>query len=713
MSDLDRLFYWRGIAPDFYNFKGELTPVSLDKRIKILEAMGVDTSTPETIAKEAFELDIKPWLSWLPPLEVIPDSHPSVEINFRPEELGKSVQWTLENESGKLAEGDFIPKALPEVGDYLHEGQRYSRRELSIGSFPPNYYTISLKMAERIEHTTLAVTPNTAYEPSWVEDDSANLWGFVVQLYTLRSVSNWGIGDFSDLLELVGVSGKYDADIIGLNPFHALQSDLKHNFSPYAPSDRRFLNPLYIDVELAPGYEEELKPEDLIDRARGLDHVDYELIRSIKYQTLYLCFERMLLSSPNDFAAYLRGVPEGLIDFANFEALTNWQPEDLVPEPIKLAELLASLETASMIPATHQLVAFHCYLQWVAETQLQKCQALAQSSGMKIGLVRDLAVGASGSGSEAQTNAQLFCRQAAIGAPPDPFSHIGQNWGIPPMDPAELRRTGFKHYIALLRANMANCGALRIDHAMSLYRLWWCPSGQDASHGAYIYYPFREMMGLLCLESWLNKCVIIAEDLGVVPDEFRAAMSKTKLYANRVFYFEKWHDTEMKHPQHYERHALAMLDNHDVPTLSSWWNVTDLELRKSLNLFESEEEYWHQRNIRKAEKENLAYQMAQEGLLPASWLSDSGAVRSVEDEIDFVLLEAIVQFVGLTKAQFFILQLEDLLMMNDPVNVPSTFLEHKNWSRKLIKNTKDIFSDKNIDSLLHGVASVRKGIKGS
>lgn len=708
MSDLDRLFYWRGIAPDFYSFNGELTPVSVEKRVQILRAMGVDTSSPEALAAEAFDLDIKPWLSWLPPLEVIVESHSVVEINFKPEELSEKFSWCICAGGEPLKQGVFFPKHLKEVGDYIHDGKRYSRRELPIGAHEPNYYTISLRSGECEEHTTLAIVPAQSYQPMWVDDVSANPWGFVVQLYTLRSVANWGIGDFSDLQSLIRLSKKYDVDIIGLNPFHALQSDLKHNFSPYAPSDRRFLNPLYIDVERAEGYEESFKPEREIELARAREHVDYDEMRSIKYKALFDCFERFILISPSILADFIEDHADGLVEFANYEALTSWQPEELVAHPVKAEALLDALRHPKQaLSYEMQLIAFHCYLQWLAESQLAECQQLACDLGMKVGLVRDLAVGASGGGAEAQTNAQLFCRDAAIGAPPDPFSLTGQNWGIPPMDPAELRRTAFAHYINLLRANMVHCGALRIDHAMSLFRLWWCPAGQSAANGAYIYYPFKEMLGLLCLESHLNKCVVIAEDLGIVPDEFRNAMHETKLFSNKLFYFEKCSDTEFKPPQHYDRHALAMLDNHDVPTLTSWWNGSDLTLRRELNMFKDDAEFDCQVGLRFQEKTNLFSAIRENSFLPASW-----ATKSVDEKIDIELMSAIATYVSGVNSQFYILQLEDLLLMNDPVNVPGTFLEHKNWSRKLNRNLDDIFSDSQISKLLASVAEARKKLKG-
>ena len=709
MSDLDRLFYWRGIAPDFYNFKGELESVSLDKRVQILKAMGVNTSTPKAIAREVFDLDIKPWLEWLSELEVIPESNPKLEINFKPEEVNQQFSWSILRDDSEIDHGKFTPSQLPEVGNYIHQDRRYSRRELDIGSPVAGYYEICLQLKTERVITNLAITPDSAYQPNWADLPESNLWGFVVQLYTLRSDKNWGIGDFSDLLSLVSNSAKYGADIIGLNPFHALQSDLKNSYSPYAPSDRRFLNPLYIDVEAAPGYKREFKPAREIESARAATHVDYDLIRSIKYAALFRCFERFLSQPDDKFVDYVTRHGNQLIMFAEYEALTNWRHKEFDQrdhETVDLQHILTVVEISTNAPVEHQLVAFYCYLQWVAESQLVQCQRLAESLDMKVGLVRDLAVGASGDGAEAITSARLFCREASIGAPPDPFSHIGQNWGMPPMDPAELRRTGFAHFISLLRANMAHCGALRIDHAMSLYRLWWCPSDETADEGAYVYYPFREMLGLLCLESHLNKCIVVAEDLGVVPDEFRLAMSDKSLYANRLFYFEKWSDEEFKHPSQYDRLALTMLDNHDVPTLIAWWNASDLKLRNQLGLFESDDEFESQKNIRVLEKQNLIEHLKEDDQLPDNWQE-----RSLESEIDYSLMSAIVLYVGMTNSQFYLMQLEDLLMMSEPVNVPSTYLEHKNWSRKLTKNIEDIFVDPKVHLLLKQIASMRSALR--
>lgn len=703
MSDLDRLFYWRGIAPEFHNFRGELTSVPVENRIKILEAMGVDCSSSETIAAEAYDLDIKPWLKWLPELEVVPAGDAFVDINFQPQELGEQIFWRLLDDGNAVASSAFTPSDLPEVGDYNHEGKRYSKRRLALGLLEPKYYGIELALGERFEKTELAVAPTRAYQADWASDDRENPNGFVIQLYTLRSEANWGIGDFGDLYSLILQAAKRGVDIIGLNPFHALQPDLIENSSPYSPSDRRFLNALYIAVEQVPGYRGVFTDKKKIQALKDMPEVCYDEMRALKYGVLFDSFQAYIASGAHEFLEYLRNSDENLVAFANYEASHYCFDNKVTSRYITRKDLLSATEKCDdTFFQEIQLVSFYCYLQWVAEIQLSRCQRFAKESGMKVGIVRDLAVGACGSGAEVETNDGLFCHAAAIGAPPDPLALTGQNWGIPPMDPAALRKTGFKHFRTLLNTNMKHCGALRIDHAMSLYRLWWCPPGANADKGAYIYYPFKELLGLLCLESHLAKCLIIAEDLGIVPDEFRAAMTNTGLYSNRVFYFEKWQDTEFKHPFQYERHALAMLDNHDVPTITSWWNGSDLALRHRLNLLEENSHIEHLLQQRRKEKQHLFSMMEHDGMSPEGW-----SLSQIDEPADKRMVFALIRFVCRARSQFFFLQLEDLLLMEDPVNVPGTFKEHKNWVRKLTHSLEDIFADESINTLLSSISELR------
>ncbi|WP_096087469.1 4-alpha-glucanotransferase [Agaribacterium haliotis] len=707
MSDLDRLFYWRGIAPDFYNFRGELTPVPIENRLKLLQAMGVNTDDPGAVAQEAFELDIKPWQSWLPPLELISAIGGYADINFPPEELGENFRWRLNTESGELInQGVFVPAELEEVGDYVHEGRRYTRRRLQLGHLDANYYDFELCGERRSQTTKLAAAPEQAWLPDWAGDQQAKPWGLLIQLYTLKSNHNWGIGDFSDLQRLIIESSNWGVDVIGLNPFHALQSNLKHDYSPYNPSDRRFLNALYIDVEQACGFDTKFVNEDAINNERQRSHVNFEAQRQLKYQALWYCFNNYLSAGKREvFVRYIEQSDNTLLDFANYQVQNNWAPESIQRNSGNKKDLLKSLQMLLLSQSEHQLLAFYCYLQWQSDEQFELCQKAADAAGMSLGLVRDLAVGANGGGCEVQSNGKLFCHDASVGAPPDPLALTGQNWGLPPMDPAELRRTGFAHYIKLLRSNMTHCGALRIDHAMSLYRLWWCPPGATADKGAYIYYPFKELLGLLCLESHLHKCAIIAEDLGIVPEEFKLEMQRTGLYSNKVFYFEKVAEDRFKHPRDYAHHALAMLNNHDVPTIVSWWNASDLELRDSLDLLGNNNTLENAQALRERERCHLLSLMQADNMLPVSWsVNDSGKAADVD------LVHAILRFVSQASSQFFMVQLEDLMMMDAPVNVPGTYLEHENWSRRLQFSLEELFADDILHSLFDSITTLRKSI---
>ena len=707
MSDLDRLFYWRGIAGDYINYRGEHVQVPIENRLHLLSLMGVDVSSEKTIAQEAYDLDVAPWMQWLDPLSISPHDESFFLINFKPEDLNKRFSWEIRDEKGLLIEqGEFDPNELEEIGDYLFEGARYSRRRVHYAPLAPNYYQLQVSSGKKIVHTKLAVVPSSAYVYPWL-DEGKRVWGTIIHLYTLRSENNWGIGDFTDLKELIDLLSQHGGGVIGLNPLHALSTNLNDSFSPYSPSDRRFINPLYIDPSVEAEFHEDLLAQSQKKerkQLRGFDNVDYVRVHALKYQVLEVMFEefyqtQMLLSTTrgHDFRIFVEDHFESLLPFTRYEAnKQDWPNKKLSNANCDVDNLILQGSVKELFEDLGcKSVLFHCYLQWIAHRQLSYCQQLAIEKGMTIGLIKDLAVGADRCGAETATNGNLFCEQASVGAPPDPMAQTGQNWGIPPMDPAALRHTGYKHYIALLRANMVDCGALRIDHAMSLMRLWWCPPNKAASHGAYVYYPFKEMLGLLCLESQLNNCLIVGEDLGVVPDEFRHEIQSAKIYSNKVFYFEKDHNGNFTHPQDFQTQALAMVNNHDVPTLMSWWNATDIELRDQLQLIEEGRTIQELLESRNSEKNNILAMLNDANLLPGKWKD-----KDISRQFDADLLDAILYFESQSASQVYVIQLEDLMLMNDSVNVPGTYKEYKNWQRKLVETTSNTFASDRVKSLL-------------
>ncbi|HEY7774502.1 MAG TPA: 4-alpha-glucanotransferase [Marinagarivorans sp.] len=698
METLDQLMYWRGIASDYFNYKGELVQVSLENRKALLRAMSVDPDNKKAVAEAAYKLDVAPWTEWVQPFQVV-EKHKECcfFVNVAPEDLDKSLSFSISLEDGSKQEGEFTPSAQPEVGDYVYQTVRYSRRVVMCGALPLGYHALAVTSPERVSEGQLAVVPEKAYVPDSL-DAGAKIWGVIVQLYTLRSKRNWGIGDLSDLKVLIEQTAKVGAGIVGLNPLHVLCTPVEYHCSPYSPSDRRYIEPLYIDPELV----EEFSPDMLPSRAtfealRGGTAVDYKAVYAAKFAVFKVMFEvfkqqHLAAQSPraNTFARFVEKEGDALHGYCVYQVMRDAGAHDI------------DVAAARLSSAQQEQVDFYAYLQWLAQTQMAACQDLAEDLGMSVGLMRDLAVGADGGGAEVRSTGDLFCKQASVGAPPDPLAERGQNWGLPPMDPALMRATKFEHFINLLRTNMANCGALRIDHAMALMRLWWCPPGHTADYGAYIYYPFPEMLGLLKLESIRNRCMVIGEDMGVVPDEFREAIIGGAVFTNKLFYFERARDNQFKAPEDYMPRALAMLTNHDVPTLASWWASTDIDLRAELDLLDDAIPVEDVRAERIRDKHRLL-----------DWLEHANiALPAERDELiaqplSRALAAQILICGAKVASQIFVIQLEDLELMDAPVNVPGTSTQYANWQRKLADDLDDVFANPAIQAIMADITKAR------
>ncbi len=705
MENLKKLMYWRGIGESYYNYRGELIEVSWENRLGLLSAMGVDVKDAEKVRSQAYELDIAPWKNWLMPLIVSPIDGESTKIpvNINPEELEQTFSYEVITENQTTIKGQFCPSELQEIGDYLHEGVRYTRRLLNLDCLPIGYHNLYLELGDQHQKAQVVSTPQQAYLPDGFAEGKKP-WGIIVQLYTLRSKCNWGIGDFSDLRYLIDKSAELGVDAIGLNPLHALKHPIEHNYSPYSPSDRRFINPLYIDPELEPEFEKLGVDYGLQkERLRQAKNVDYKAVSEVKYSVFRQLFQMFITNFTlenaeriENFKAFKNKEGQALKDFCVYQALDEKRIANRITQFSQKEMEQAQVNYADEIE-------FQFYLQWVAWCQLERSQAYAREKGMAIGLIRDLAVGANGSGAEVEMSHGLFCKHAAVGAPPDPLAEKGQNWGLPPMDPATLRKTNFAHFIGLLRDNMQACGALRIDHAMSLLRLWWCPPGKTADYGAYVYYPFHEMLGLLKLESVRNRCVVIGEDMGVVPPELRQALIDGNILTNKLFYFEKNNDNSFKLPEDYEKNALAMLTNHDVPTLGSWWSASDIHLREDLNQLEEGTTLGEALENRKREKKLLLQWLEQQSLVGKEQIEEL-----IKAPMTREMTAIIVRACSRCASRLFVLQLEDLEQMDSPVNVPGTSDEYPNWQRKIVRNLEDIFADAYVKQTLEMVTSQRE-----
>ena len=698
METLDQLLYWRGIASDYFNYKGEKVQVSLENRKALLRAMSVDPDDAEKVSEAAYQLDVAPWKEWVQAFQIV-EKHKECcfFINAAPEDLNQPLSYSITLEDGSMQEGLFTPSTQPEVGDYVYDGVRFSRRVIMCGALPLGYHALEVSGAKRTSAGQIAVVPEKAYVPEDL-DSGKKIWGVIVQLYTLRSSRNWGIGDLSDLKALVVNTAKAGASIVGLNPLHALCTPNEYHCSPYSPSDRRFIEPLYIDPEPLEEFSPELLPSlEVFDGLRGGTQVDYKRVYATKFSVfveLFLRFQQqhLALNSPRAkaFSRYVAKGGEALHSYCVYQVMRDAGVHEY------------DINAVELTPEQQEKIDFYAYLQWAAQLQMAECQDTAEEFGMAVGLMRDLAVGADGGGAEVSSTGRLFCKEASVGAPPDPLAEKGQNWGLPPMDPALMRATKFEHFITLLRTNMANCGALRIDHAMALMRLWWCPPGHTADYGAYIYYPFPEMLGLLKLESVRNRCMVIGEDMGVVPNEFREAIIDGAVFTNKLFYFEREHDGQFKAPENYMPRALAMLTNHDVPTLTSWWSSTDIALRGELDLLDDAVPIADVYAERVKDKHRLLDWLESGGLTlcaPRETLIDKPLTKSLASQI-FTCGAKVA-------SQIFVIQLEDLELMDAPVNVPGTSTQYANWQRKLADNLDDVLADPDIQAVMASISKER------
>ena len=722
---VSKLAHLRNISSTFQDYRGVATQVDAANIERILAAMGYDLDDDAGLAQRAMQLDQQQWQQRLEPVVVLnPLRGHDLNLYLTRDECHQTGHWRIEFEQNVPArEGQFDPSELTQTGDYWIGDTEHLRLALPLPlDLPEGYHRIYLTLAGQTDETALIATPATSFQPEPMARGD-RVWGSAIQLYTLRSSNNWGIGDFGDLAELVDTLADQGADVIGLNPIHSLYPINPDHASPYSPSNRSYVNPLYVVIEQVPEYQSATELQQTLagaemqaqlSRLRDQPMVDYRGVSALKYQALtelYRVFRRDHLGQSTDrdraFQAFVEQQGDPLREHATFEALlAHFRQQDPMawgwpcwPEAYQDHHS----DAVQAFAAEHDDdITYFQYLQFVADEQLQAIDRQTKARGMRIGLYRDLAVGADRGGAEVWGNRESFCLNAAVGAPPDALGPNGQNWGLPPFDPIKLKAQGYQSFITLLRNNMRACGALRIDHAMALLRLWWCPPGESAAYGAYVYYDLYDLLGILNLESQRNQCMVIAEDLGTVPDEVIDTFPRAQLYSNKVFYFEMA-DGVCTPPEDYAQRALAIVCNHDMPTVHAFWAMSDLDLRQQLGMFATEADFQGERVARSKAKQAIIDALAAYNRLPDGISSDAGKVP----DMTLPLCLAIHRHLAACQSQIVAVQLEDLMLINAPVNIPGTSDEYPNWRRKLTETLPELFSKPAIKAFCQQLNTLR------
>ena len=698
---LQKLAKFVGIQDEIPTRDGKQQGISDHTRRSLLKSMGVHAEDEEQAKASLLALEDSGWKRPLLPVLVTQGKDRVVCVPVCLLEGSGAVRWSLTLEDKRKLAGEAQFEDLELVNERNLNGRLIQRRNLRLDDRIPDGYH-DLRLGDHEEICRLIVTPGTCWLPD-CEQDSRRLWGLATQVYLLRSEHNWGIGDYSDLRKLVELGSEEGADIIGVNPLHAMFLDRPGDASPYSPSDRLLLNVLNIDIDEVPELACAAEARGLISSdsfqaklqdCRDAALVDYEKVAALKLPVLKLLFDVFETVGNGEWIHEFKQFHDERRDVLDrscrYQALRMYLAEtdptfrESQEMPQQYRDAGASgLEEFGRIEAKR--IRFQLWLQWTADRQLRKVQDAAAE--MKIGLYRDLAVGSHASGAEAWTSPELFARDVRIGAPPDQFNPAGQNWGLPPLNPQAMQRDAYTSFTDLLRANMRYAGALRIDHVMALRRLYWIPANGETKDGAYVFYPIEDLVGIIALESQRNHCLVIGEDLGGVPDGFRERMAEANILSYRVLSFERGEET-FHAPHHYPYLGLSVAGNHDLPTLPGWLSGEDIDLREKLGLFPDADGPQEARAMRKRDRTALLTTFRKEGLL---------AGETDIQPADFC--HAAHEFLARTRSLLAIVQLDDLMHEPEQVNVPGTSTENPNWRRKLSRTLEQLESDKSLGKL--------------
>ena len=671
IDELRRIADANGVATGFWDWYGNWVGVSASTLLKVLGALGLPLDESSTVGDvhEAMRLtEEREWRRTLPPTIVARQGGGYMFPVHVPDGSWVNVQWVLED--GRKGACDQVDRY---IAPRMIDGELVGRATFDVPHWLPLGWHRLVATVEggHVESATLIIVPNTLSLP--LLDSSRRVWGVNAQLYSTRSASSWGIGDASDLADLAAVCADKGADFLLINPVHASQPVSPLENSPYLPVSRRWLNPIYIRPESIEEYAslpqasrvaiEQLSDEsrqfaireDLIDRDRSWEakrkalEAIFAVPRSYHRQSQLDCFIERGGSELSNYALWCALVErEGTIEL----------PEDLARSSAPRVEL-ERLELAERVD-------FYQWCQWVAAEQLEHAQHVAREVGMEIGIMADLAVGVHPYGSEKWSRPELFASGMSVGAPPDVYSQQGQNWSQPPWSPRSLADSGYLPLRDMVRAALANAGAVRIDHILGMFRLWWIPDGRAATEGTYVYYDHEAMMGVILLEAQRAGAVVIGEDLGVVEPWVRDYLRERGVLGTSVVWFEKEGSGWPLRPEHYRDRALAAVNIHDLPPTLGYIRGIQTTLRSELGLLTDDIE-----TVRAGDR----LELEQVGVRLHEYGCIDGAEPSERETV-----EGLYRYVAKTPSKLVVASLVDAVGDVRPQNMPGTGADqYPNW----------------------------------
>lgn len=684
-----------GIARHFYDAGLAKKSYAVDEKILkfFCSEFGFKADTPEEAAASLKRLEEHSWKTVLENILVLKSTNLRFEIALEKKHLPASIKLYIsmpEDNKEQEAHFEISPSGSEkEIGRTTY--QKYTiqiKDKLAFG-----YYNLKLETDNKTYRSVLACVPDKCYTSDIIEN--GGLWGYSLQLYALKSQHNWGIGDFTDLKHFVKMCADAGADIIGLNPLNVLFHDFPENASPYSSISRLFLNPIYIDVEALPCFNQSIRNHfsEQIFKAKNSDLIDYTTVYDIKMAALRQLFDDLDIKGKyyKDFLNFKKEKGCDLEMLATYQALYHeqcqhiWGGFNAWDKNLKNPH---SLQVAKFKKEHAQEIEFFKFLQFEADRQLKSVYAKVQECGLKIGLYRDLPVGVCKDSAELWSDRYVFMNKSGAGAPPDAFFPCGQKWCLGAFNPYELKNRAYEPFLKILRANMAYAGALRIDHVMGLMRLFMIPDDQE--NGTYIHYNFDDMLGLLALESHLHKCAIVGESIGNVPEGFLDKLKEQKIYSISVLWAERWDGGrgDFKMPRDYPEDAFVSVGTHDMAPLKMWWFGYEIELMHNLKML-NDQERLNAYKQREADRRMLLAAMDFNQVWPEDKCRRGDYLYG--ENFPEGLEEAVHKLICNAKSKVVLLQLEDIFGVDVLQNLPGTDRDkYPNWRRRLPVNLEDM-----------------------
>lgn len=669
LHQLARLY---GVQTAYYDVSHHRQGASIEALLSVLQSLGAPVATLQDVPSAWRERRQAQWQRMLEPVAVAWDGGPPIiHIRLPSATAEANLIGHLTLETGEQRSWKWCGVDLPVLRSEDMEGTRYVVKQLSLPvRLPWGYHQLSLELLGKREESLIISSPFKAYVPSGELENRT--WGVFLPLYALRTERSWGSGDFSDLEALITWVATMGGQMVATLPLLATFFNEVFESSPYLPVSRLLWNEFYLDISRVPELRQCASAQALLEslpfreETGTLHHsplVDYRHEMALKRRVLEELCRCLFTKTPDRLSAlhcFAKANPV-VEDYARFRATSERQGTSWRSWPAPLREGI--LQEGDYDEESKR---YHLYVQWLAHQQIQNLSEKARENGSQLYL--DLPLGVHPDGYDVWRERAAFALDASVGAPPDAVFTKGQSWGFPPLHPERIREQGYRYVTAYLCHHFRHAGILRIDHVMSLHRLFWIPKGLEPSQGLYVRYPADEFYAILALESHRNKAIIVGEDLGTVPPQVRPAMRQHGLHCMYVVQYELA-SNKTKALKPVSTNCVASLNTHDMPPFAAFWQGLDIKERLKLGLLNKAGAV-QETEIRHAIKEGLWTFLQRQGWITGSTMDDRA------------LLNACLASLSASRARVVLVNLEDLWLETQPQNVPGTEAEYPNWQRK-------------------------------